>query len=138
MVDPDLADRQLNLAGLIEPPAREPDASGQPDAAVPADVMERIRSLREQITHHNQLYYDLDENEISDEAYDALVRELRGLEAEWPQSLERTSPTQRIGINEPVNGNRNVISNNICLNNTSAQITTTGAQTVVDGTNITA
>ena len=108
MVDPSLGDRQLNLDGLIQPETAvdstsTPDSAtavgsaAAPDSAVPPDVLEKIRSLREQINHHNRLYYDLNENEISDEAYDTLVRELRSLEAAWPQSVEQTSPTQRVG-----------------------------------------
>ena len=92
MVDPSLGDRQLNLDGLIQPETAvdstsTPDSAtavgsaAAPDSAVPPDVLEKIRSLREQINHHNRLYYDQNENEISDEAYDTLVRELRRLEA---------------------------------------------------------
>lgn len=51
---------------------------------------------------------------------------------------DQGSPTQRTGINETQNGNRNIIANNIVLNNTSSQVVTVGAETVVTGANITA
>ena len=44
-------------------------------------VEERIRELRRQIRHHDHRYYVLDDPEVSDARYDALLRELRELEA---------------------------------------------------------
>ena len=58
---------------------------------------ERVAELREQIEHHNRRYYELDDPEISDERYDALLDELRALEAENPDLLTPDSPTQRVG-----------------------------------------
>ena len=72
-------------------------ADQQISLPVPADVMERIRLLREQISRHSHLYYDLNENEISDLEYDGLSRELRSLEALWPQAADQESPTRRVG-----------------------------------------
>ena len=57
----------------------------------------RAAELRRLIEHHNHLYYVLDEPEISDADYDALLNELRGLEAEHPQLRTPDSPTQRVG-----------------------------------------
>ncbi|HEV2283261.1 MAG TPA: NAD-dependent DNA ligase LigA [bacterium] len=63
----------------------------------PADVPRRIEALREQIRHHIHRYFVLDAPEISDEAYDALVQELRDLEAAHPGLVTPDSPTQRVG-----------------------------------------
>ncbi|MEA4888905.1 MAG: NAD-dependent DNA ligase LigA [Clostridiaceae bacterium] len=61
------------------------------------DVAEKIRQLREQILYHNHLYYDLNENKISDQEYDHLTRQLRELEARWPQYAAEDSPTRTVG-----------------------------------------
>jgi DNA ligase (NAD+) len=53
--------------------------------------------LREEIEHHNRLYYVQDEPEVSDADYDALLNELRELEAENPDLITPESPTQRVG-----------------------------------------
>ncbi len=57
----------------------------------------RIARLREAIRRHEHLYYVLAKPEISDAQYDALERELRELEAEFPDLVTPTSPTQRVG-----------------------------------------
>ncbi|MGH2847166.1 MAG: NAD-dependent DNA ligase LigA [Thermoleophilaceae bacterium] len=57
--------------------------------------------LRRQLEHHNHRYYVLDDPEISDSDYDALLNELRDLEAEHPELRTRDSPTQRVGA-EPL------------------------------------
>lgn len=57
----------------------------------------RAKKLRETITHHQELYHTKDAPEISDEAYDALVRELESLEDEYPELRTPDSPTLRIG-----------------------------------------
>ena len=57
--------------------------------------------------HHGHRYYVLDDPQIDDEAYDALLDELRGLEAEHPELVTADSPTQRVG-GEPVSGLRKV------------------------------
>jgi DNA ligase (NAD+) len=53
--------------------------------------------LREQIRHHNYRYYVLDDPELSDAEYDALMRELEAREREHPELLAPDSPTQRVG-----------------------------------------
>ena len=58
---------------------------------------ERAAELREQLEHHNRLYYVLDDPEISDADYDALLHELRDLESEHPELRTPDSPTQRVG-----------------------------------------
>lgn len=61
------------------------------------EIKERVAKLRKTIAHHQELYHTLDEPVISDEAYDALVRELEELEAEYPEFKLPDSPTQRVG-----------------------------------------
>jgi DNA ligase (NAD+) len=68
------------------------------DPAAPPEVSARAAGLRAEIEHHAYRYYALDSPEISDEAYDALVRELEGIEAAWPGLVTPDSPTQRIGV----------------------------------------
>lgn len=65
--------------------------------AVPEKIRRRVDQLRRQIEYHNYRYHVLDEPEISDEAYDALLGELRGLEERYPELITPISPTQRIG-----------------------------------------
>jgi len=62
---------------------------------------ERAAELRKQLEYHNHRYYVLDDPEIGDDAYDALLDELRKLEAEHPELVRPDSPTQRVGA-EPV------------------------------------
>ncbi len=61
------------------------------------DISRRVEQLREEINHHNYLYYVLDRPEILDAEYDRLVRELEDLEARHPQLITPDSPTQRVG-----------------------------------------
>ena len=56
-----------------------------------------MNELYELVKHHAGLYYDEDSPEISDAEYDALVRELRQLEADYPQYARKDSPTQTVG-----------------------------------------
>jgi DNA ligase (NAD+) len=62
---------------------------------------ERAQELRKQLEYHNHRYYVLDDPEISDAGYDALLNELRDLEAEHPGLRAPDSPTQRVGA-EPL------------------------------------
>jgi len=61
------------------------------------DPNTRIAELREQIHFHNYRYHVLDDPTVSDAEYDALMRELRALEAEHPDLIIPDSPTQRVG-----------------------------------------
>lgn len=61
------------------------------------DARSRIEKLRREIEHHTYQYYALDSPEISDAAFDSLMRELRELESQNPQYIDPTSPTQRVG-----------------------------------------
>ena len=58
---------------------------------------ERAEELRQQIRRANYLYYAQDEPELSDSAYDTLMRDLRTLEEQYPELLSADSPTQRVG-----------------------------------------
>jgi DNA ligase (NAD+) len=64
---------------------------------VSGSAAERAAELRRALEHHNRLYYVLDEPEIGDDAYDALLDELRALEADNPELRTPDSPTQRVG-----------------------------------------
>lgn len=61
------------------------------------EIKQRVKKLRETVTHHNELYHTHDKPEISDEAYDALVRELEKIESEYPELASPDSPSQKIG-----------------------------------------
>ena len=56
-----------------------------------------IRELRSEIARHNRLYHQLDDPEITDADYDALVRRLRQVEAELPEEITEDSPSQLVG-----------------------------------------
>ncbi len=58
---------------------------------------QRVRQLREQIEDANYRYHVLDDPDIPDAQYDALMRELEALEAEHPELATPESPTQRVG-----------------------------------------
>src|SRR3990170_2926873 len=62
-----------------------------------ADAAQRIAELREQIHHHDYRYYVEARPEVSDAEYDRLMRELRELEAAFPDLVTDDSPTQRVG-----------------------------------------
>ncbi len=62
-----------------------------------AQAKKKIEKLREEIHHHDYLYYVLDKPEISDAAYDKLFRELQDLEKKFPDLITPDSPTQRVG-----------------------------------------
>src|SRR2546421_10102314 len=68
--------------------------SDQPVGTAPAA---RVDELRRLVEHHNQRYHVLDDPEISDADYDALVRELRDLEDAHPELPATPSPTQTGG-----------------------------------------
>jgi len=61
------------------------------------DAGQEIEELRDQLRHHEHLYYALDQPEITDAEYDALMRRLQGLEARHPELITPDSPTQRVG-----------------------------------------
>jgi len=61
------------------------------------DAARRAAALRAEIEHHNLRYYAHDDPEIGDDAYDALMDELRVLEGSHPDLVGPDSPTQRVG-----------------------------------------
>ena len=61
------------------------------------DAAKRAEELRAQLNHHSNLYYNEDNPSISDGEYDALMRELKAIEAEHPDLITPDSPTQRVG-----------------------------------------
>ena len=61
------------------------------------DPARRATELRERIAHHDWRYYVLDDPEISDAEYDALLAELQRIEVEHPKLVVPDSPTQRVG-----------------------------------------
>ena len=62
-----------------------------------SEAAARAVELREQIEGHNRSYYDLDDPTVGDDQYDALLNELRDLEAAYPELVTLDSPTQRVG-----------------------------------------
>jgi DNA ligase (NAD+) len=65
--------------------------------SAPEDVAERAAELRDELHHHSYRYYVLDDPEIGDDVYDALLDELRAIEEHHPELLTPDSPTQRVG-----------------------------------------
>jgi DNA ligase (NAD+) len=63
----------------------------------PTHISKRVADLRLKIEKANYEYHVLDQPTISDEAYDALMRELRSLEEKHPELVTPESPTQRVG-----------------------------------------
>ena len=62
-----------------------------------AFAKKRIDELSRQLEYHNNLYYNMDEPEISDFEYDKMLRELEELEEEFPELRLLSSPTNRVG-----------------------------------------
>ncbi len=57
----------------------------------------RMRELADEIRHHNKLYYEENDPEISDREYDQLVKELEAFEEKYPELAEPDSPTKHVG-----------------------------------------
>ena len=67
-------------------------------AAMPSERVQRqIEKLREEIRHHEYRYYVLDDPEITDAQFDAVMNELKQIEKEHPELVTPDSPTQRVG-----------------------------------------
>ncbi|MBW6491831.1 MAG: NAD-dependent DNA ligase LigA [Lentimicrobium sp.] len=62
-----------------------------------SEALKRITELSELIRHHNYLYYQQDAPEITDFAFDSLLKELEILEKQFPEFIDPNSPTQRVG-----------------------------------------
>jgi DNA ligase (NAD+) len=63
----------------------------------------RVETLRQEIEAHDRRYYVEARPVVSDQDYDALFRELRGLEERYPELVTADSPTQRVG-GKPIEG----------------------------------
>ena len=72
-------------------------SSAADQGAVSRASHDRMSDLRQQIAHHDSLYYEQAKPEISDREYDALYRELVDLERAHPELLTSDSPTQKVG-----------------------------------------
>ena len=71
-----------------------------PDPAPPAEIHEAAevaRNLRDTLARHNIAYYIHDAPTVSDGEYDALMRQLLAIEAQYPALVSPDSPTQRVG-----------------------------------------
>src|ERR1700722_8291957 len=58
---------------------------------------QQLHDLRDQLRHHEHLYYVLDAPELTDAQYDALMNRLKKLEQEHPDLITSDSPSQRVG-----------------------------------------
>jgi DNA ligase (NAD+) len=63
----------------------------------PKSIILEVERLRGEINHHNYLYHSQDEPSITDAEFDRLFRDLKSLEAEFPELVKEDSPTQRVG-----------------------------------------
>ncbi len=70
-------------------------------AQAPPETLARAKELRELLEYHSRRYYVLDDPQIGDDEYDALLDELRAIERDHPALVSADSPTQRVG-GEPV------------------------------------
>jgi DNA ligase (NAD+) len=70
-------------------------------SAAPPNLVARAAELRRELAEHGYRYYVLDDPTVTDDVYDALLDELRSIEAAHPQLVTPDSPTQRVG-GEPV------------------------------------
>ncbi len=79
----------------MSPARSDPPGRGGGDGDV--DPVARADELRTLIEYHNNRYHRLDDPEITDGEYDALVRELRAIEADHPDLEVADSPTSTVG-----------------------------------------
>ncbi|MFA5764224.1 MAG: NAD-dependent DNA ligase LigA, partial [archaeon] len=63
----------------------------------PLDVLDRYKKLVKTVDRHRYMYHVLDKPEITDEAYDSLMREIVAIEEKYPELRTPESPSQRIG-----------------------------------------
>jgi DNA ligase (NAD+) len=60
-------------------------------------IEQEIEQLREELRHHEYLYYVMDSPVLTDAQYDELMNRLKELETERPDLITEDSPTQRVG-----------------------------------------
>ena len=70
-------------------------------------VEDQAEKLREELRHHEHLYYVMDAPVLTDAQYDALMNKLKALEADHPELVTADSPTQRVG-GKPADGFKKV------------------------------
>ena len=63
----------------------------------PKDIKKRVKTLAELIAYHGKLYHEEDTPEISDEAYDSLVRELGELRTQYPELAPQSAIIDAVG-----------------------------------------
>src|SRR3546814_18128060 len=68
-----------------------------PTSMTEAEAANRLMRLAREIARHNRLYHDQDQPEITDAAYDALIRENNALEAAFPHLIRSDSPNAQVG-----------------------------------------
>ncbi len=68
-----------------------------------SSIAGQLEVLRAQIRYHEARYYGLDDPEISDAEFDALLADLQALERSHPELVTADSPTQRVA-GQPVEG----------------------------------
>ena len=78
-----------------------------PTQMTEAEAANRLMRLAREIARHNRLYHDQDQPEITDAAYDALIRENNALEAAFPQLVRADSPNAQVGA-APTSGLKKV------------------------------
>ncbi len=81
--------------------------STDPTQMTEAEAANRLMRLAREIARHNRLYHDQDQPEITDAAYDALIRENNALEAAFPQLIRADSPNAQVGA-APTSGLKKV------------------------------
>jgi DNA ligase (NAD+) len=64
---------------------------------IPEHIIKRAEQLKKTVEYHRHLYHTKDAPEISDEAYDSLVREIEELEEKYPELADVDSPTKKVG-----------------------------------------
>lgn len=84
------------------PSVQPGDEAGGPGGSVltetvPVDPAARLAELRRLVAYHAERYHRLDDPEIPDADYDALVAELRAAEAAQPDLADRSSPAEQVG-----------------------------------------
>lgn len=66
-------------------------------------VQQQVETLQDELRHHEHLYYVMDKPVLTDAQYDALMNQLKALEAANPEMVTEDSPTQRVG-GKPADG----------------------------------
>ena len=61
------------------------------------EILKRLQELTDLIEKNNYYYYILNDPLISDSEWDTLFRELENIEVDYPDLIEKNSPTQRVG-----------------------------------------